>query len=147
VADQLAPQLAFEGFTEQLAGHGIGLAHHTAAIEHDDATGEQIQQVLQPPGQTGLFGQFAVALGIDLKQLRLQLRHLLFQQAMRLTLLISHLVVQTIGLFELFTVLRILPQVWSSDRHRNPLINTRLERSNERAMLLYKKPFKSNSYD
>jgi len=92
--DDLAPQHPFQRLTEQLAGSRIGLAHHAVGVDDDDATGQQVQQVLQAVGQALFLRQFGHALGADDRQLPLQLGDTRFKHAVGVAQLGGHLVEQ-----------------------------------------------------
>ena len=92
--NHLAPQLAFQGQTQQLTGRRIGFAHDALGVNDDDATGQQIKEVLQAVGQAFFFRQFLHALGADHFQLALELGHPGFEHAVGVSQLARHLVEQ-----------------------------------------------------
>ena len=61
--DNVPPQLAFQRQAEQFAGRRVGFAHETVGIDDDDATRQQVEEILQPIGQPFFFSQLLHALG------------------------------------------------------------------------------------
>ncbi len=100
LADDVAPEHAFDRLSQQFARCRVDLAHHTAAIQHHNPAGQQVQQVLQPARQARLLGQLLGALGADVRQLRFQGLHLIFEQGVGLGKLTGHPAELTIGLLQ-----------------------------------------------
>ena len=91
VANQIAPKLAFQRLTKQITRRRVGFAHHTPAIQHHYATGQQVQYILQTPSQSRFFRQLMCTLLFGIGQLALKHGNLLRQQRVRLRQLLRDL--------------------------------------------------------
>ncbi len=78
--DDVAPELAFQRFAQQLDGGRVAMGHLPLAVEHHHAAGQQLQQVLQAAGDTLLLGDLLQALVIGHLDFAGQLGHAVLQQ-------------------------------------------------------------------
>ncbi|MNP08463.1 hypothetical protein D3C76_1005340 [compost metagenome] len=98
--NDLAPQLTFKGQAEQFACRRVGFAHDALAVDDDDATGQEVEQMLQAIGQALFLRQLLHALGADHRQLALELGDPGFEHAVGVGQLAGHLVEQGKRLLE-----------------------------------------------
>ena len=88
--DQVTPELPLKWLAEQLTGRGIGFTHNATPVQNDHAARQQIEYVLQPPGQARLLCQLTGTLRLTVSQLTLEQSDLPLQQRMGSTQLLRH---------------------------------------------------------
>ena len=86
---------------QQLARRRVGLADQAAIVDHDNAAGQQVQQVLQAIGQPLVFCQLSDAPLPGQRQLAFKLGNPGFQQAVGVGQLSRHLIEQRERLLKL----------------------------------------------
>jgi len=65
--------------------YGIGFTDHALPVDDDDAAGQQVQQALQPAGQTLFLVERLQALCAGFRQLSFKLGNTCLQQLLRFT--------------------------------------------------------------